>query len=58
MTKMSPLANKSQTTALSQMSCRKLEDCVEVLRGKNKKYTPNLKAEILQQHCSGCLESV
>ena len=43
------LANKFVTTALSQTSCRKLKDCVKVLRGKNKKYTRNLRAEILWQ---------
>lgn len=52
---MSFLANNFATTALRQTSCRKLEDCVKVPRGKNKKYTGNLKAEMLRQTLL-CLE--
>lgn len=51
---MSFLANNF---ALRQTSCRKLKDCVKVPRGKNKKFTGNLKAEILGQ-TPLCLELV
>lgn len=53
MMNMSLLVNKFATTALSQKSCRKLQDCVNVLRGKNKKHTPNLEAEVLWQTLLG-----
>lgn len=41
---------------LGQMSCRKLQDCIKVLRGENKMYTQNLKTEILGSYCLGCLK--
>lgn len=57
MMNMSFLANNFATTALRQTSCRKLEYCIKVPRGKNKKFTGNLKAEILWQTLL-CLELV